>query len=282
MVEGYDVAMLGSDGGQPMSTIEDALRRSAELGNCGFFFDFDGVLASIQIDPDSVVPINGVLDELTKLGGLVKKIGIVSARPAGFLLSRFGDVPGIALYGLYGLEVVTGGVVHTDPVAESWIPAIQTAIRDARAELPAAVYIEDKRVSVSLHYREHPEHQSAVDQWAQAKAAQLGLIEQHGRMVAELKPPVEIDKGTVLRAQLADLSVGWYFGDDISDAKGFLALRERMQADPDFLAVCVAVHNTETGHELERQADFTLSGPVAMPEFLTTAVSVMSRQTQRP
>src|SRR6185312_11943367 len=101
-------------------------------------------------------------------------------------------------------------------------------------------------------------------------AAERGLIEQQGRMVTELKPPVSIDKGTVLRAEVADLRSGWYFGDDISDARGFAALRDRHKRDTGFFGVCVAVANPETGQDLQSQADFTLSDPSEMPAFLAS------------
>jgi trehalose 6-phosphate phosphatase len=257
-------------------TMGGALERSAAAGRCGFFFDFDGVLAPVRLDPESVMPTPGVLEQLAVLESRVDKIGIISARPVEFLLSRFGELPSVSLFGLYGLESAIDGAIHVDPAAESWVPAIGSVISHARRQLPAGVYVEDKRLSVSLHYREHPEHQAEVERWARAAAAESGLIEQQGRMVAELKPPVHVDKGTVLSAEVADLRSGWYFGDDLSDAKGFAALRDRHQRDADFLGVCVAVRNAETGHDLETQADFALADPGDMPELLACAAAAFA------
>ena len=257
-------------------SITQALETSAAAGRCGFFFDFDGVLAPVQIDPESVQPTPGVLDQLAKLQPRLDKIGIISARPVAFLQSRFGDVASVSLFGLYGLESAVDGAISVDPAAESWMPVIRSVIDDAKRELPAGVYVEDKRLSVSLHYREHPEHEAQVQRWAEAAARASGLIEQRGRMVNELKPPVSVDKGTVLSAEVADLRAGWYFGDDLSDAKGFAALRDRHQRDADFFEVCVAVRNPETGQELEGQADFTLADPGEMPELLARAVATFT------
>jgi len=255
-------------------SIDTALRRSAGTQNSGFFFDFDGVLAPIQPDPDSVAPVPGIIDQLAELVPLVRKIVIISARPVTFLLRYFGGLPAISLYGLYGLESVIDGRSCVNPAAESWAQIVQSVKRDADDELPAGVYVEDKRLSVSLHYRKHPEFREQVENWAAARARQLGLIEQQGRMVVELKPPVSIDKGTVLGAEVDDLRCAWYFGDDISDARGFQALRDKHRRDPGFIAVCVAVRNAETGQSLEEQADFTLHGPEAVPELLASAVTV--------
>lgn len=257
-------------------TISRALERSAAAGRCGFFFDFDGVLAPVRLNPESVMPTPGVLDQLALLEARIHKIGIISARPVEFLLSRFGGLPSVSLFGLYGLESAVDGAVSVDPAAESWMPVIRSVTSDARRQLPAGVYVEDKRLSVSLHYREHAEHEAEVRRWADAAASERGLSEQQGRMVTELKPPVRIDKGTVLAAEVADLRSGWYFGDDLSDAKGFAALRDRHRQDADFFAVCVAVRNPETGQDLERQADFTLADPAEMPELLATAVAAFA------
>jgi trehalose 6-phosphate phosphatase len=273
---GYDPAMTATGRHRPGLTIRQALERSAAAGRCGFYFDFDGVLAPVRLDPESVMPTPGVLDQLALLEARVDKIGVISARPVEFLLSRFGGLPSVSLFGLYGLESAIDGAISVDPSAESWMPVIRSVISDAKQQLPPGVYVEDKRISVSLHYREHTEHQAEVRRWAAAVAAERGLSEQQGRMVTELKPPVRIDKGTVLSAEVADLRSGWYFGDDLSDAEGFAALRDRHRQDAEFFEVCVAVRNPETGQDLERQADFTLADPGEMPELLAVAVAAFA------
>lgn len=265
-------ASAGRDG----LIIQQALERSADLGRCGFFFDFDGVLAPMRLDPDSVAPTPGITAELGRLTPLVEKISIISARPVQFLRRNFSELPAVSLYGLYGLESAINGTVTVDPAARNWVPIIRSVISDAVEQLPAGVYIEDKQLSVSLHYREHPEYETRVKDWARDTAARHGLTEQPGRMVTELKPPVAIDKGTVLRTEIMELRSGWYFGDDISDAKAFQALRTRRCEDRDFFGVCVAVRNPETGKSLEDEADFVLPGPSAMPELLASAVATFS------
>jgi trehalose 6-phosphate phosphatase len=257
-------------------TITQALERSAAAGRCGFFFDFDGVLAPVRLDPESVMPTPGVLHQLAMLQPRVDKIGIISARPLAFLRSRFGELPSVSLFGLYGLESAVDGQISVDPSAEAWMPAVASVTSDARQQLPPGVYVEDKRLSVALHYREHQEHEAEVRRWADATAKASGLVEQRGRMVVELKPPVSVDKGTVLSAEVADLRSGWYFGDDLSDAKGFAALRGRHQQDASFFEVCVAVRNPETGKDLASQADFTLAGPGEMPGLLASAVAAFT------
>ena len=53
-----------------------------------------------------------------------------------------------------------------------------------------------------------------------------GSSVQAGRMVIELKPPVNRDKGMVIGEAIRSAGCAWYFGDDVSDLKAFGALRQ--------------------------------------------------------
>src|SRR5215218_2041254 len=87
------------------SSIADALKATAaEPDRTGFFFDFDGTLAPIQQDPETVQAAPEVLEPLARLATLVGRVGIVSARPVEFLRPQFSAVQPVTLHGLYGLE----------------------------------------------------------------------------------------------------------------------------------------------------------------------------------
>lgn len=75
----------------------------------------------------------------------------------------------------------------------------------------------------------------------------------------------------VIGEVIRDAGAAWYFGDDVSDIKAFTALRARAAADPDFLGVCVAVANPETGQEVADAADLTIDSPAALGDFLARA-----------
>ena len=250
------------------------LERSAPRArSAGFFFDFDGTLAPIQADPEIVVPTLGVAARLAELAGLVKRVAIVSARPIEFLRRRFEGLSGVALFGLYGLEMVgPDGRVRTDPTAAEFIPAVQALAERAAEEMPTGVRVEYKRLSLALHYRTTPERRDAVENWADERAAELGLFIERGRMVVELKPPVGHDKGTVIEQETGDLTCAWYFGDDLSDRRAFAVLTARA-AGGDFVAVKVAVANAETGDELEAEADLIIPSPPAVPDFLAGVIA---------
>ena len=236
------------------------------------FFDFDGTLAPVDDDPTAVRLAPKVLAAIEVLAPVVRRIAIVSARPVEFLRDHFGGLTGVDLYGLYGLEHShSGGETVTEPAALPWVPTMAELAELARKELTEGTLVEYKRLSVALHWRTAPQLGAAVEQWGRAQAERLGLRVQAGRMVLELKPPVDRDKGMVIDEIVRDAEGAWYFGDDVSDIKAFAALRARAAADPHFFGVCVAVANPETGHEVAEAADLTLDSPAALGDFLTEA-----------
>ena len=238
-----------------------------------FFFDFDGVLSTVTDDPDASQPVTSVVGVLEDLADAVSRVAIVSARPVGFLQPRFAALEHVDLYGLYGLEVWHDGQVVTEPAALPWVPAMADLAERAGTELPEVILVEYKRLSVALHYRTAPQLADTVERWAHEQADRLGLKVQAGRMVVELKPPVDQDKGMVISEGVLDAGGAWYFGDDMSDIKAFDALRAREAVDPDFFGVCVAVANPETGAEVSNAADLTLPSPEAVADFLAEGLA---------
>ncbi|MEV6597338.1 trehalose-phosphatase [Actinoplanes sp. NPDC051346] len=256
----------------PLSVAEALRVTAARARETTFFFDFDGVLSPVTDDPDASQPVPSVLGVLEQLAARVARVAIVSARPVNFLRSRFSTLEHVDLYGLYGLEVWHDGDVVTEPAALPWVPAMADLAERAKAELPDAILVEYKRLSVALHYRTAPQLASQVERWGHEQAERLGLRIQGGRMVVELKPPVDQDKGMVISEGVLNAGCAWYFGDDMSDIKAFDALRAREAVDPRFFGMCVAVANPETGAEVSSAADLTLESPEAVAGFLAEAL----------
>jgi trehalose 6-phosphate phosphatase len=261
----------------PLSAAEAWQVTAERAGDTTLFFDFDGTLAPVDDDPDAVQPFPEVMDALEALAERVARVAIVSARPVSFLRERFATLQHVDLYGLYGLEVLHEGEVVTEPAALPWVPAMADLAEQARAELPDAILVEYKRLSVALHYRTAPHLAATVEQWGHEQAERLGLRVQGGRMVVELKPPVDQDKGMVISEGVLNAGCAWYFGDDMSDIKAFDALRAREAVDPRFFGMCVAVANPETGAEVSSAADLTVESPEAMARFLAEALPAFSK-----
>ena len=124
------------------------------------------------------------------------------------------------------------GVVHSDPAAEAARPTLDAALAAIRAAIPASdLLVEDKRVSVAIHYRlaadplttERVIHAILAPY---AEAGQLRLIQ--GGLVVNLLPALPIDKGEAARRLVEQhgLRSVAFFGDDVTDVDAFRAFRE--------------------------------------------------------
>jgi trehalose 6-phosphate phosphatase len=254
---------------QGCPTLRSAIERLvAAPSSSGLFFDFDGVLSRIQPDPQTVQPTAGVAHALENLATVVGKIALVSSRNAEFLRDRLFGIPRLEIYGLYGLEHVDErGAVAVEPAAQPWIPAVRRLVDKAVGELPG-VHVEDKRLSVGLHYRHAPHLRASIEDWARRAAHSAGFTVQPGRMVVELKPPIRMDKGSVVATLSADLRTAWFFGDDLGDLPAFAALHRRAETDGAFSGLAVGVGNDTDVAEVRQAADVFLDSPDVLVELL--------------
>jgi trehalose 6-phosphate phosphatase len=126
--------------------------------------------------------------------------------------------------------------------------------------------VEDKGLTVSFHYREAADEEAALEYLEEVadRAREQGLAPRFGRKVLEVRPPVDADKGTAVRALLSKrgLRRALYAGDDTTDLDAFGAL------DALELAVRVAVSSDEAPQELVREADVTVDSPLALLDLL--------------
>lgn len=226
--------------------------------------DFDGTLAPIVDDPASAVPLPGVPEALVALQGRYRVVGVISGRPVRYLQTA---LPGVAtLVGLYGLEELHDGVAVTVGDAERWRAVIDDLARQASDELPPGVGVEHKGLSLTLHVRQQANLAASVDAWAAAAAARTGLEVRGARMSAELHPPVDADKGTVVRGLLDGVTTACFIGDDVGDGPAFDALD--VLATAGGTAVRWVVESSELDAGLRARADGLLAGPSEVLEVL--------------
>lgn len=233
--------------------------------------DFDGTLAAIVEDHDAARPLPGAVDTLTALCGDFGLVAVVSGRPVSFLVEHLELHPplpaSLRVSGLYGLESVdTDGAVRVVAAAEEWRAVVETAAARAEASAPRGVVVERKGLSVTLHWRRHPE----VEQWARgfvsAAADGLGLAVHLARRSVELRPPIDRDKGTAVRELAAGFSAACYLGDDAGDLPAFAALDELGASG--VRVVKVVALSDEAPAEVVAAADVTVAGPEAALAFL--------------
>ncbi len=224
--------------------------------SAAFFSDFDGTLSSIVVDPTTARPVAGAAEALEQLSSALGRVTLVSGRPVSFLAQQVSER--IDLVGLYGFERRISGAWSEDERVAPWREPVAAAVAAASSG-PSAMLVEDKGVSLTVHYRESPELESEVVEWAEAQAAATGLIRRGARMSQELHPPVPIDKGSVV----AELSAGFgqvvYCGDDAGDRSAFEALTEMGRNGTRVLRVISRGRGTPK--DLIEMADAVADGP---------------------
>ena len=185
----------------------------------------DGVLAPLAATPDAVVPDarrTAVLLRLTdRLEG---RVAIISGRTLAEI-DRIAERAATPASGVHGLERrrADGSLDHAaaDPAVRAAVVAFERFARDR-----PGLIVEDKAVSVGLHYRGAPAESAAAEALAADLAAETGLARQSGHLVVELKTP-GTDKGSALRAFMDESpfagAIPVMLGDDLTDEDGFVA-----------------------------------------------------------
>lgn len=186
-------------------------------------FDFDGTLAPITSDPAAAFLTPEVLDRLLRLAELTP-IAVLTGRSLADIRARLGFEPTYVV-GNHGVEGMSDSaeLAHHASCCDVWRGQLQ-GLLEAHPELAKDILTEDKRYSLSLHYR------AASDQ-AAAAAVLRDLIGQlapaprlvTGKCVFNLLPPDSYDKGRALVELMKRSGAGSavYVGDDVTDEDVF-------------------------------------------------------------
>jgi trehalose 6-phosphate phosphatase len=190
---------------------------------------------------------------------------VLSGRPVDVLERFFPS--SLVLYGLYGLERSEAGRRHDHPQSGAWREVIHDVAASAVANGPAGMRVEPKGLSLTLHYREHPEVAEQVEVWARKQAGRSGLEMRSARMSVELHPPIPGDKGTALLEASEGLGSVCYLGDDLGDLAAFDAL-DKLAAEGVHVVRIAVIPPDEPVVQLADRADVVLDSPRAVVEVL--------------
>ena len=110
-----------------------------------------------------------------------------------------------------------------------------------------------------MHWRQAPDHEAAANEVRRVAAqiaAETGLRLEPGKLVEELSPPIDVDKGSAIVALLAaeKPTTIAYAGDDLGDIPALRAVREAGGY------ALVVDHGPETDPRVLELADQTYSG----------------------
>ena len=239
--------------------------------------DFDGTLAPIVADPPDAVPLPAAGEVLNRLASRVGRAAVVSGRPLEFLRQRL-PVDGLALFGQYGVERLDGADVTAAPGAARWAHAVRQAGDEAERQLPG-LFVERKgAVAVGLHWRQRPDLEGAAIELGHRLAAEHGLQLEPGRQTLELRPALDIDKGTVTEELAAGNSAALFIGDDRGDLAAFDALTRLADTGRLSHPLRIAVRSPESPADLLRRADVIVDGPDGALRFLERLADLIGRR----
>lgn len=244
---------------------------AADPARSALVLDFDGVLSPIVEDPTASALPEKAAAALTRLAGSLGLVAVISGRPVSFLEDRI-RVRGMPLLGSYGIERSADGTRQLAPAARQWLSRVGDASRELRGLLADSpgVRVEEKSVSVAVHWRQAPDRDAAAERVHDVTAriaAETGLRLEPGKLVEELRPPIDVDKGSAISALLSagkNLTALAYAGDDLGDIPALRAVR-----DAGGYALVVD-HGPETDPRLRALADETYNGTEAFAAWLAS------------
>tara|TARA_R110002094_G_scaffold2421_1_gene9927 strand:+ start:4331 stop:5071 length:741 start_codon:yes stop_codon:yes gene_type:complete len=188
------------------------------------FLDFDGTLAALQDDANTVWLAEGmdaILEACAKrLNGA---LAIISGRDLDDLFKRV--PPTLWRFGNHGLRASGPGEHSADKIAAA-PHGLTIALADIAARLPG-VHLETKGPVIAIHYRAAPTVESELG--LALRQAVLPFDDyslQHGKMVYEAKPTAA-NKGKCLSAAIQHKPFAGrrpvMIGDDTTDEDAFVA-----------------------------------------------------------
>lgn len=213
----------------------DAVATLAPAGSeLALFLDYDGTLTPIVDHPDAAHLSEAMRATLRALA-VRTPVVLVSGREREEV-SRLVGLDQLGAVGSHGFDIRgPAGSALRHEVATDALPLLDRAETELRARLetiPGAL-LERKRFGIAAHYR--MADAAGAEQIRAAirtvAAATKGLRLSQGKMVLELRPDIDWDKGRAVLWLLEKL--GWekrrpiHIGDDATDETVFQALAER-------------------------------------------------------
>lgn len=200
------------------------------IGNHAFFLDLDGTLADIKPHPDQVVIPDDVLQTLRVLAQQQHDaVALISGRSLVELdeLTRHWRLPLAGVHGAERRDI--NGKRHDVALPPALSREVGEALTSALQALPGCE-LEDKGIAFALHYRQAPQHQSAVLTLAQKIVQRYPILAiQQGKCVVEVKPR-GINKGEAIAAFMCEAPFKGrkpvFIGDDLTDEAGFVIVNQ--------------------------------------------------------
>jgi alpha,alpha-trehalase len=196
------------------------------------FLDYDGTLTPIVERPELAVLSEEMRQTVVDLARYCT-VAIVSGRDLRDV-EKLAGIENIYYAGSHGFDIAgPAGKKIEFQRGSDYLPALDEAEKALRQRLDPVdgAQVERKKFAIAVHFRRvteslHPEVERAVDE---VVSQSPGLIRTGGKMIFELRPDIDWDKGKALTWLLRELGldrrdvIPIYLGDDLTDED---ALRE--------------------------------------------------------
>jgi trehalose 6-phosphate phosphatase len=261
----------------------ELIKRLDEAKGILLLSDYDGTLTPIVDRPEMAKLADETQQLLRRLSTNPRfKVGVVSGRAVADL-KRTVSIKGIVYAGNHGFEIDGPGLSFINPLAIE----IKPILRKMRQFLAAAastirgVMVEDKGLTLSVHYRQVEDRQVSklkdIVEKTVCGTAVRGLLKiTSGKKVFEVRPAVPWDKGRAIRFLMKRYGKGGrqsglvpiFIGDDLTDEDGFRII-SRYQGG-------ISVH--VGGNNPFSAASYYVHSPYDVYEFLRRLVKYSSRR----
>ncbi|MEJ2700325.1 MAG: trehalose-phosphatase [Desulfuromonadales bacterium] len=220
------------------SALENAaeIGRRAMKGRLAVFLDYDGTLTPIVDHPDRAYFPEAARDAVRNLAKLCT-VAIVSGRDLQDV-RRLVGIEEVFYAGSHGFDIAgpQGRRLEFQQGSE-YLPALEMAEEELKRRLEGVegVLVERKRFALAVHFR-----RVAPERHAEVEALFDAVLQDHpnlrksgGKMIFELRPDIDWDKGKAVSWLLKQLGLGGpevlplYLGDDLTDEDAFRELRRR-------------------------------------------------------
>ena len=210
-----------------MGATETELERiAAAPGDIALFLDVDGTLLRIAPRPDAVQVEHRVVALLSRVHRAVGgALALITGRSLDDVDRLFAPLA-LPVAGPHGFERRDAlGRLRAHGQPDAHFARARELLTNFAAERPG-VLVEDKGLTLAVHYRMAPDARASVRRLAEevAEASQGALAIQRGKMVVELKPAGR-DKGTAIAEFMAEAPfrgrLPVFLGDDLTDEYGF-------------------------------------------------------------
>ncbi|MFC1905917.1 trehalose-phosphatase [Chloroflexota bacterium] len=238
----------------------------------GLVTDVDGTISRIAPTPDEAVVSSMCRRYLEALVDKLDLIAVISGRSLREVMGMVG-VEGLVYVGNHGLDIWNKSIPEMWSGSEQYVDTIAMALSAIKGMASIeGLYIENKGPTASIHYRNSPDTEAARDvilAAAKSLTKEYNLKVTEGRMVVELRPNIDVNKGSALESLIHkySLSTVLFLGDDLTDVDAFESLH-----NSGVNGFAIVVGSEEAVPQLYSKADFVIHGVGEVERFLAWLV----------